>query len=135
MITIKIKALVLAWMWLGLASTASSRTIFLNGQDISSAYGERLKGVDVYIDKNGDIFISGPQYKVIMESTRSPLSLAQKPNEIDGMPEGRDDLHRRMQNEASSRSKSSPASKPAEGERVRGVTEPATDDLPEMLSK
>ncbi len=56
------------------AATAGSRSIFLNGVDISSAKSQDLKHVDIHISENGDLFIIAPHYQVNEEDTYVPLS-------------------------------------------------------------
>jgi hypothetical protein len=51
-----------------------NRSVFLNGQDISSARNEELRNVHVKISENGDLFISAPQYQVTESETFMPLS-------------------------------------------------------------
>ncbi len=57
-----------------LSQTAYSRSIYLNGTDISSAINQELKNVDIKISKNGDLFIHAPHYQVNEENTYTPLS-------------------------------------------------------------
>lgn len=56
------------------AATVGSRSIFLNGVDISSAKSQDLKHVDIHISENGDLFIIAPHYQVNEEDTYVPLS-------------------------------------------------------------
>lgn len=51
-----------------------ARTIYLNGIDISSARNQALKGVNLRIDENGNVFIEAPHYQVNEEQTYTPLS-------------------------------------------------------------
>tara|TARA_B100001059_G_C17259468_1_gene298197 strand:+ start:122 stop:496 length:375 start_codon:yes stop_codon:yes gene_type:complete len=59
-------------------NTSFARNIFLNGKDISSATGQKLDKVNVFISENGDIFITAPQYQVYQEKTFVPLAKAKK---------------------------------------------------------
>ena len=56
------------------AATVGSRSIFLNGVDISSAKSQDLKHVDIHISESGDLFIIAPHYQVNEEDTYVPLS-------------------------------------------------------------
>ncbi|MES2614281.1 MAG: hypothetical protein V4591_02580 [Bdellovibrionota bacterium] len=49
------------------------RTIYLNGENVSSIRDQDLEGVDVHIDKNGNLHISAPQYEVLSEQSYHPL--------------------------------------------------------------
>ena len=51
-----------------------ARNIYVNGVDINGAVDQTLNNVTVYIDKNGDILISAPQYRVIPRETAAPLA-------------------------------------------------------------
>jgi hypothetical protein len=55
------------------SAAAFGRNVYLNGSDISSSRNQRLKGVSVNIDQNGDIHIEGPQYRVHDASSYMPL--------------------------------------------------------------
>ncbi len=57
-----------SWASGGLAS------LYLNGTDISSAFNQTLKGVDVHIDERGNIFITAPHYYVNEAEAFVPLS-------------------------------------------------------------
>ena len=61
---------------LAFADVSLARNIFLNGKDISSAKGQKLDKVSVFISENGDIFITAPQYQVYEEKTFVPLAKA-----------------------------------------------------------
>lgn len=54
--------------------THAERSVYLNGIDISSARNQKLKGVDVHIDENGNIFFTAPHYDVLEEGSYVPLS-------------------------------------------------------------
>jgi hypothetical protein len=56
------------------SSVGLARNIFLNGKDISSAKGQKLDKVNVFISENGDIFITAPQYQVFEEKTFVPIA-------------------------------------------------------------
>ena len=59
---------------LALASNlALARNIYLNGKDISSAKGQKLDKVNLFISENGDIFITAPQYQVYEEKLSNLL--------------------------------------------------------------
>lgn len=51
-----------------------ARSVYLNGQDITSARVQTLKKVNLKIDENGDIYIEAPHYHVNEETTYTPLS-------------------------------------------------------------
>ena len=51
-----------------------ARSVYLNGFDISSAYSQDLKNVNIHINERGDIFISAPHYTVNVEDSYMPLS-------------------------------------------------------------
>ena len=57
-----------------LSTSASARSLYLNGTDISSARGQELKKVNVIINEHGDIFIIAPHYQVQEEDSYIPLS-------------------------------------------------------------
>jgi hypothetical protein len=120
------------------AEVAHGRSLYLNGQNISSAYGEQLNGVDLYIDDHGDIFISAPQYQVIQESTQRPLSLAPSSQTA----AERQQIHQAVQRTSSMKGAtvgSPPSSGPAQdGSAAPAVAEPgepATDDIPLPAAK
>jgi hypothetical protein len=52
---------------------ASSRILYLNGENINSVRNETLENVTVEIDDNGNIHIQGPQYEVKSEQSYHPL--------------------------------------------------------------
>lgn len=67
-------AMALPWILMGpFAHTACARDILLNGQDISSARNQEMKGVNLRIDDKGNIFVDAPHYKVHEEDTYAPL--------------------------------------------------------------
>lgn len=51
-----------------------TRSVYMNGVDISSARSQSLKNVDLSINETGDIFIVAPHYQVTEEDTYVPLS-------------------------------------------------------------
>ena len=55
-----------------------ARNLFLNGKDISSARGQKLEKVSIFISESGDLFITAPQYQVYEEKTFVPISSAGK---------------------------------------------------------
>ena len=57
-----------------LANDMMSRSLFLNGVDISSARNQEMKNVTVRIDENGDLFIEAPHYDVREESEYLPVT-------------------------------------------------------------
>lgn len=65
---------VLSILALTLSTSVFARNIFLNGKDISSAKGQKLDKVNIFISENGDIFITAPQYQVFEEKTFVPLT-------------------------------------------------------------
>jgi hypothetical protein len=54
--------------------TSGTRSLYLNGIDISSARSQDLRNVHVKISEDGDIYISAPQYQVTEDETFLPLS-------------------------------------------------------------
>lgn len=65
-----------------ISSSGFARSIFLNGKDISSAKGEKLDNVSVFVSENGDVFITAPQYQVHEEKTFVPLSSRSNPGQV-----------------------------------------------------
>lgn len=59
----------LAW-----GSGMNSRSLFLNGIDISSARNQEMKNVTIRIDESGNLFIEAPQYNVREESEYLPVT-------------------------------------------------------------
>ena len=55
-------------------ASSDTRSIFLNGIDISSAKHQTLENVTVRIDGQGHLYIEAPHYEVNEESTYIPLS-------------------------------------------------------------
>lgn len=58
----------------GAPTPSGTRSIFMNGTDISSSRSQDLKNVDIHINENGDIFIVAPHYQVVEEDSYIPLS-------------------------------------------------------------
>ena len=54
-------------------SFVEARSIFVNGVDITGAVEQTLREVTVYIDKNGDVLITAPQYRVLAKESVKPL--------------------------------------------------------------
>lgn len=54
-------------------SKAHSKSIFLNGTDISSVRNHHLKKVDLFIDPKGNIIIQAPHYQVHLIDQYTPL--------------------------------------------------------------
>ena len=54
--------------------TSGSRSVYLNGIDVSSTRSQDLRNVHIKISDNGDIYITAPQYQVTEEETFLPLS-------------------------------------------------------------
>ncbi len=52
---------------------AETRSVFLNGVDISSTKNQSLREVNVSIDARGNIYIEAPQYEAQQETTFVPL--------------------------------------------------------------
>ncbi len=57
----------------GTVSAAQTRSVFLNGIDISSTKNQSMQQVNVSIDSQGNIYIEGPQYEAQQETTFVPL--------------------------------------------------------------
>jgi len=64
----------LGFFAISLSSIAESRSVFLNGTDISSSRGQELKNVSIHINEKGDVFIIAPHYQVNEEDSYVPLS-------------------------------------------------------------
>lgn len=60
-------------------TTQTTRSIFLNGVDISNARQQELRSVHVQIDSDGNVFIKAPHYQVTEEETFIPLSSMKSP--------------------------------------------------------
>ena len=60
-------------------------SIYLNGIDVTNARDQRLKNVDVYIDKEGSVYIEG-KYDVKREDAYIPLTHKQAPKHQETMP-------------------------------------------------
>ena len=77
-------------LWSAFSPAVLGRDVLLNGQDISSARNQELKGVNLRIDDKGNLFIEAPQYRVHEEDTYTPLSRfvkdAAKDNKSAGIP-------------------------------------------------
>jgi hypothetical protein len=54
--------------------TPGTRSIYLNGVDISSARNQDLRNVHVHVDGDGNVFVKAPHYQVTEEETFVPLS-------------------------------------------------------------
>jgi len=72
--TRKALAAIFCVAFMSITGTASARSIFLNGIDVSSARNQTLKNVQIKINENGDVFIIAPHYQVNEEETYTPLS-------------------------------------------------------------
>ncbi len=57
----------------GSGDNLGSRSIYLNGIDISSAKNQALNQVNLRIDAQGNVYIEAPQYDVQRETTFIPL--------------------------------------------------------------
>jgi hypothetical protein len=68
------KHLIIALFTFFIAQSASARSVYLNGTDISSARGQQLKNVSIHINEKGDVFITAPHYQVNEEDAYVPLS-------------------------------------------------------------
>ena len=77
-------------LWSTFSPAVLGRDVLLNGQDISSARNQELKGVNLRIDDKGNLFIEAPQYRVHEEDTYTPLSRfvkdAGRDNKSAGLP-------------------------------------------------
>lgn len=65
-----------AFSSLGLASgkaLAETRSVFLNGVDISSTKNQSMQQVNITIDSQGNVYIEAPHYEAQQESTFVPL--------------------------------------------------------------
>jgi hypothetical protein len=60
-------------------ASQTTRSIFLNGVDISNARQQELRSVHVQIDSDGNVFIKAPHYQVTEEETFIPLSSTKSP--------------------------------------------------------
>lgn len=54
--------------------SCTSRSVFLNGVDISGATSQELKKVNLHINENGDVYISAPHYEAFEEDHYLPIS-------------------------------------------------------------
>lgn len=52
---------------------AETRSIFLNGVDISSTKNQSMQQVNITIDSQGNVYIEAPHYEAQQESTFVPL--------------------------------------------------------------
>lgn len=57
--------------------TAGTRSVFLNGVDISSAKNQSMQQVNIKIDSQGNVYIEAPQYEAQQETTFVPLGRRQ----------------------------------------------------------
>lgn len=55
------------------SSYLQGRSIYLNGVDISNAKEQDLEGVDIKIDQDGNLYITGSHYEVYQEESIPPL--------------------------------------------------------------
>ncbi|MBC7661394.1 MAG: hypothetical protein H7249_16995 [Chitinophagaceae bacterium] len=55
------------------ALAATSRSVFLNGVDISSTKNQSMQQVNVNIDSQGNVYIEAPHYEAQQETTFVPL--------------------------------------------------------------
>jgi hypothetical protein len=56
-----------------LPARGETRSVFLNGVDISSAKNQSMQQVNISIDSQGNVYIEAPQYEAQQESTFVPL--------------------------------------------------------------
>lgn len=56
------------------ASMGAARSIYLNGDDVSSARNAFVEGANIRIDGDGNVFIIAPHYQKKEETTYVPLS-------------------------------------------------------------
>jgi hypothetical protein len=54
-------------------SAATTRSVFLNGIDISSTKNQSMQQVNISIDSQGNIYIEAPHYEAQQETTFVPL--------------------------------------------------------------
>lgn len=106
------------------SSEAAARNIFLNGKDISSAAGQRLDNVNIFISNNGDVFITAPQYQVHEQKSFSPLARQTPP------PQQNADNHPRNLPSAAEMLRGAP-----QKSEVDQVSAPASHKLPEFQEK
>jgi len=66
-------ALVLSALVSTLAFAGQTRSVFLNGIDISSTKNQSMQQVNVSIDSQGNIYIEAPHYEAQQETTFVPL--------------------------------------------------------------
>ena len=113
----------------------SARSVYLNGQDVSSAYGEQLKGVDIFIDQNGDIYISAPQYQIIMESTKNPLSLLETKKMHESKKYLPEQIHEQLRRKGGAAMKDGGSNPNHPGKTMVPGSEPASEDIPTVREK
>lgn len=99
-----------------------ARNLFLNGKDISSARGQKLEKVSIFISDSGDVFITAPQYQVYEEKTFVPISPAGKRMQHpEGLPKTSE-----LANGASPVSTVVPTNSKIDGEEVELEKKPGT---------
>ncbi len=72
----------------GYESSTSTRSVYLNGVDISSAKNQALQQVNLRIDAQGNIYIEAPHYDIQRETSFLPLGrqLPGQPRHLDHKP-------------------------------------------------
>lgn len=68
------RSIVTICLALGFSNISLGRSVFLNGQDISSARQQNVRGANINIDEEGNVFIEAPHYRVQEEKNYVPLS-------------------------------------------------------------
>jgi len=56
-----------------------TRLIFLNGMNISDTTNQKLENVSIYIDKSGNILITGAHYQVSVQESYHPMLQSETP--------------------------------------------------------
>ncbi len=72
-----------------LSTFSFSRSVYVNGKDVSSVKGQFMKNVSIRIDDHGDIYIDAPQYQIIEEDSYVPLSSMTQKQKKQVLPEHR----------------------------------------------
>ncbi len=80
-------AIIIALLCLAATPAAHARTVHLNGVDISAVRNQTFKGATVTIDKNGNVLIDAPGYKVeVVDPPAASSSTTAPPKKNKGGP-------------------------------------------------
>ena len=118
-----------------------TRSIYLNGVDISGAFSQKLQKVNLRIDEKGDIYIAAPHYQAFEADHYLPVSnylkslqtpVQQKPAPI---PQTHNGPGPNISSLQPSSSGPAPTQIPSMPEPGRGIAVPATDPNPPQPDK